>query len=159
MPLSVSLKTLSCRRLTGINIVTTVPLSVCYRALTLSVRVNASNFVPYACDRVVTGGVRGSGSTTLSPESLTCNSHPWGGLNAGALCLLYVLSFYNRPGSLISMPLVSSQVPSLFPQEKKSARCCRFESLSDSGFIAPSMAFYRPYKARTDISFANKRVT
>ena len=27
----------------------------------------------------------------------------------------------------------------------------RFESLSDSGFIAPNMAFYRPYKAQTGI--------
>ena len=35
---------------------TTVPLSVCYGALNLLVRVDASNFVPYACDRAVTGG-------------------------------------------------------------------------------------------------------
>ena len=41
--------------------------------------------------------------------------------------------------------------PMFRPQEKKSARCCRFESLSDSGFIAPNLAFYRPYKAQTDI--------
>ena len=67
--------------------------------------------------------------------------------------------FYNRPSSLISMPPVSSQVPSFVPQEKKSARCCRFQSLSDSGFIAQNMAFYRPYKARTDILLANKCVT
>ena len=33
---------------------TTVPLSVCYGALNLLVRVDASNFVPYACDRTVT---------------------------------------------------------------------------------------------------------
>ena len=38
------------------HVVTTVPLSVCYGALNLLVRVDASNFVPYACDRVVTGG-------------------------------------------------------------------------------------------------------
>ena len=36
--------------------VTTVPLSVCCGALNLSVRVDASNFVPYACDWAVTGG-------------------------------------------------------------------------------------------------------
>ena len=36
--------------------VTTVPLSVCYGALNLLVHVDASNFVPYACDRAVTGG-------------------------------------------------------------------------------------------------------
>ena len=65
----------------------------------------------------------------------------------GALCWLYVLSFYNRPDSLISRPFVSSQVPCFVPQEKTSARFSRFESLSDSGFIAPNMAFYRPCKA------------
>ena len=69
----------------------------------------------------------------------------------GALCWLYVLSFYNRPNSLLSRPIVSSQIPCFVPQEKKSARCCRFESLRDCGFIAPNMAFYRPYKAQTDI--------
>ena len=37
-------------------IVTTIPLSVCYGALNFLVRVGASNFVPYACDRAVTGG-------------------------------------------------------------------------------------------------------
>ena len=79
--------------------------------------------------------------------------------STGALRLLYFLSFYNCPDSLVSMPLVSSQVSSFVPQEKKSARCCRFESLSDSSFIAQNMAFYRPYKARTDISLANKRIT
>ena len=76
---------------------------------------------------------------------------PGGGLRDLALCWLYVLSFYNRPNSLISRPFVSSQIPCFVPQEKKSARCCRFESLSDSGFIAQNMAFYRPYKAQTDI--------
>ena len=75
---------------------------------------------------------------------------PGGVCETGALCWLYVLSFYN-PNSLISRPFVSSQIPCFVPQEKKSARCCRFESLSDSGFIAPNMAFYRPYKAQTDI--------
>ena len=66
---------------------------------------------------------------------------------AGSMSFL----FYNRPNSLISRPFVSSQIPCFVPQEKKSARCCRFESLSDSGFIAPNMAFYRPHKAQTDI--------
>ena len=82
-----------------------------------------------------------------------------GSPSTGALHLLYFLSFYNRPDSLVLMPLVSSQVPSFVPQEMKSARCCRFESLNDSGFIAQNMAFYRPFKARTDISLANKRIT
>ena len=147
---------------------TTVPLDVCYGVLNLLVHVDASNFVPYACDRAVMGGEcegpevpyrrplfpvvawQQNGRTVLQTLS-HLYSRPWVGLNAGALCLLYVLSFYNRPDFLISTPLVSSQVPSFVPQEKKSARCCRFESLSDSGFIAPKMAFYRPYKARTDI--------
>ena len=35
-------------------------------------------------------------------------------------------------------------------QEKKSANCCRFESLSDSGIIAQFLAFYRPNKTLTD---------
>ena len=63
----------------------------------------------------------------------------------------YVLSFYNRPNSLLSRPVCLVPNPMFRPQEKKSARCCRCESLSDSGFIAPNLAFYRPYKAQTDI--------
>ena len=112
---------------------TTVPLSVCYGALNLLVRVDASNFVPYACDRAVTGGEcegpevpyrcplfpvvawQQNGRTVLQGLS-----HLY---KAGAICLLYVLSFYNRPDSLISTPLVLSQVPCFVPQEKKSASC------------------------------------
>ena len=59
--------------------------------------------------------------------------------------------FYNRPNSLLSRPVCIVPNPMFCPQEKKSARCCRFESLSDSGFIAPNLAFYRPYKAQLDI--------
>ena len=33
----------------------------------------------------------------------------------GALCWLYVLSFYNRPDSLINRPFVLSQVPCFVP--------------------------------------------
>ena len=36
---------------TAATSVTTVPLSVCYGALNPLVHVDASNFVPYACDR------------------------------------------------------------------------------------------------------------
>ena len=86
-------------------------------------------------------------SGTLIPEFPVLG----GVCKTGALCLLYVLSFYNRPDSLISTPFVSSQVPCFVPQEKKPARCCCFVSLSNSGFIAPNMGFYRPYKAQTDI--------
>ena len=157
---------------TGVSVrsVTTVPLSVCYGALNLSVCVDASNLVPYACDRPVTRGECEGGSGSTVPSSAISRgsvaaeqSYRTSGTitpvfsvlrwvwKTGALCWLYVLSFYNSPDSLISTPLVSSQVPYFVPQEKKSARCCRFESLSDSGFIAPNMAFYRPYKAQIDI--------
>ena len=155
--------------------VRTVPLSVCYGALNLLVRVDASNFVPYACDRAVAGEYEGPDSTVpsfaISGGSVAAERSyrtsgtlapvfPFlGSPSTGALCLLYFLSFHNRPDSLVSMPLVSSQVPSFVPKEKKSARRCRLESLSDSGFIAQNMAFYRPYKARTDISLANKHIT
>ena len=46
--------------------VTTVPLTVCYGALNLLVRVDASNFVPYTCDRAVTGEYEGPESTVPS---------------------------------------------------------------------------------------------
>ena len=39
---------------------------MCYGALKLLVRVDASNFVPYACDRAVTGEYEGPESTALS---------------------------------------------------------------------------------------------
>ena len=120
---------------------TTVPLSVCYGALNLLIRVDASNFVPYACDRAVAGEYEGPKSTALSSAfsggsvvaersyrtlGTLAPVFPFlGPPSTGALCLLYFLSFYNRPDSLVLMPLVSSQVPSFVPQEKKSARCCR----------------------------------
>ena len=77
-------------------------------------------------------------------------------LSLGGKCSLLALGpmlvpmsfpFYNRPNSLLSRPVCIVPNPMFRPQEKKSARCCRFESLSDSGFIA----FYRPYKAQLDI--------
>ena len=136
---------------------------------------DASNFVSYACDRAVAGEYEGPESTapsspfsggSMAGERSYCTLgtlapvFPFlGSPSTGAFQLLYFLSFYNRPDSLVLMPHVSSQVPSFVPQEKKSARRCRFESLSDSGFIAQNMAFYRPYKARTDISLTNKRIT
>ena len=151
---------------------TTVPLSVCYGALNLLVRVDTSNFVSYACDRAVAGEYEGPESTTpssaFSGGSMVAERSystlgtpapvfPFLGLpSTGALRLLYFLFFYNRPDCLVLMPLVSSQVPSFVT--KRSARCCGFYSLSDSGFIAQNMAFFRPYKARTDISLGNKRI-
>ena len=148
---------------------TTVPLSVCYRALNLLVRVDASNFVPYACDGAVMGHYEDRESTALSSaisggilaaEQSYCTLgnlapvFPFLGLpsTGGLRLLFFLLSFYNRPDSLVLMPLVSSQVPSFAPQEKKSARCCRFESLSNSGFIAQNMAFYRCYSDNCSIN-------
>ena len=61
--------------------------------------------------------------------------------------------FYDRPNSLLSRPVCIVPNPMFCPQEKKSARCCRFESLSDSAFIAPNLAFHRPYKAQLDINY------
>ena len=133
-----------------------------------SVRTLLTSF-PYACDRSVTRGEcegpevpyrrllfpvvawQQNGRTVL--RGILTPVFPVLGWvwKTGALCWLYVLSFSIHPDSLISTPLVSSPVPYFVPQEKKSARCCRLESLSDSGFIAPNMAFYRPYKARIDI--------
>ena len=117
------------------------------RALNLLVGVDASNFVPYVCDRSVAGEYEGpertvpssaiSGGSVAAERSYRTSgtlAHVFpflGSPSAEALRLLYFLSFYNCPDSLISMPLVSSQVPCFVPQEKKSARCCRFESLND----------------------------
>ena len=58
---------------------------------------------------------------------------------------------FNRPNFPSEWPVCFVPDPMFRPQEKKSARCCRFESLSDSGFIAPNLAFYRPHKAQLDI--------
>ena len=66
---------------------------------------------------------------------------------AGSMSFLFIIV----PIPFLVGPFVSSRIPCFRLQEKKSARCCRFESLSDSGFIAPNLAFYRPYKGQTDI--------
>ena len=49
-----------------IDTVTTVPLSVCYGALNLLVLADASNFVPYVCDRAIAGEYEGLESTAPS---------------------------------------------------------------------------------------------
>ena len=120
---------------TAATSVTTVPLSVCYRALNLLVRVDTSNFVSYACDAEEYEGLEST--APLSAISSGSMAAEWsyrtletpapvfpflGSPSTGALCLLYFLSFYNCPDSLFLMPLVLSQVPSFVPQEK-SARC------------------------------------
>ena len=65
-------------------------------------------------------------------------------LALGPMLVPMSFPFYNRPNSLLSRPVCIVSNPMFRPQEKKSARCCRFESLSDSGFIAPNMAFLGP---------------
>ena len=55
-----------CRSNIAATSVTTLPLSVCYGALNLLVRVDASNFVSYACDGAVTGEYEGPESTVPS---------------------------------------------------------------------------------------------
>ena len=64
--------------LNNINIVPTVPLSVCYWALNLLVCVDASNFVPYACDRAVGGEYEGPESTVPS-SAISGGSVPYYG--------------------------------------------------------------------------------
>ena len=51
---------------TAATSVTTVPLSVCYRALNLLVLMDTSNFVPYVCDRAIAGEHEGPESTVPS---------------------------------------------------------------------------------------------
>ena len=69
----------------------------------------------------------------------------------GALCWFYVLSFYNRPNSLFSRPFCLVPNPMFRSPREEVSEVSLFESLRDSGFIAPNLAFYRPYKAQTDI--------
>ena len=66
---------------------------------------------------------------------------------AGFMSFLFIIV----PIPFLVGPFVSSRIPCFRPKEKKSARCCRFESLSDSGFIAPKLVFHRPYKGQTDM--------
>ena len=47
-------------------LVTTIPLNVCYGGLNLLVCVDASNFVPYLCDRAIAGEYEGPESTATS---------------------------------------------------------------------------------------------
>ena len=60
-------------------------------------------------------------------------------LDLGPMLVPMSFPFYNRPNSLLSRPVCIVPNPMFRPQEKKSARCCRFESLSE------------PYKAQLDI--------
>ena len=144
---------------------------MCYGALNLLVLADTSNFVPHVCDRAIAGEYAGEYEGPESTVSVAAEQSyhtrqtlapvvpVWFRLTLRPnACFISLLSIIVPIPSFICT-FVSSQVPSFVPQEKKSARCCRFESLSDSGFIAQNMAFYRPNKARTDISLANKRIT
>ena len=64
-------------------------------------------------------------------------------LGVGLLGAQYFFYFLNRFRSNHWPPLASPE-SHVRPQEKKSARCCRFESRNDSEFIAQNSAFYRP---------------
>ena len=156
-------------------IVTTVPLTVCYGALNHWVLMDTSNFVPYVFDRAIAGEHKGRESTVPSSaisggsvaaersyrtrRTLAPVVPVWVHITLGPNVCFIFPSFYNRPDSLVHMPLCIVPSSIFRPPREKSARCCRFESLSDSGFIAQNMAFNRPNKARTDISLANKRIT
>ena len=54
--------------------------------------------------------------------------------------ILFLVGPLSRPKSHVS-----------FPKRRSQRGVVVLESLSDSGFIAPNMAFNRPYKAQTDI--------
>ena len=54
--------------------------------------------------------------------------------------------FFICPNSPVMVPFYLVPSPIFRPQEKKSARCCQFESPSDSGFVAQNSACYRPNK-------------
>ena len=57
-------------------------------------------------------------------------------LDMGPMLVPMFFPFYDHPNSLLSRPVCIVPNPMFRPQEKKSARC-----LSDSGFIAPNLAF------------------
>ena len=63
-----------------------------------------------------------------------------GGPNTSLISFTRFCSPYHRP-------LASGPQAHVRPQEKKSARCCRFESHNDSEFIARNSTFYRPKPA------------
>ena len=91
------------------------------------------------------------GLGTLAPEFPILGGGGGGSTRQGPYACSMSFLFIIVPIPFLVGPFISSRIPCFRPQEKKSARCCRFESLRDSGFIAPNLAFYRPYKAQTDI--------
>ena len=79
------------------------------------------------------------------------------GISLTPICPLvslpWTLGYWGPNTSLLSFtsfrspyhhPLASGPQTNVRPQEKKSARCCRFESRNNSEFIARNCAFYRP---------------
>ena len=65
-------------------------------------------------------------------------------LGVGLLGAQYFFTFLSRFCSPNHRPLLSGPQAHGRPQEKKSARCCRFESRNDSEFFARNCAFYKP---------------
>ena len=99
-----------------------------------------------------------NGRTVLWGLSHLC-SRFWARLALGPYaCSISFLSII-VPIPWFLCPLYRPKFHPFVPQEKKSARCCRLESLRDPGFIAHNLAFYRPQKAQTDISLVNKCIT
>ena len=103
--------------------------------------VELSSFVPK-----VVGSTVGKGSAvrTLAPSYTA----PGGVFHVGSIPRVYSLSVGLPGGSNTSLlsfthfcspyhrPLASGPQARVCPQEKKSVRCCRFESHNDSEFIA-----------------------
>ena len=93
-------------------------------------------FAMLADPRTVVPGQGISLTRTHPLVSLPLVSGYWG-LNTFLLSLTRFHSPYHRP-------LASGPQAHVRPQEKKSARCCRFESRNNSEFITRNSAFYRP---------------
>ena len=99
------------------------------------------------CSRILVPSYTGPGMSLTRIRPLV--SLPWAsgylGLNTSSLSFTRFRSPYHRP-------LVSGPKAHVRPQEKKSARCCLFESHNDSEFIARNSALYRPKLALNYIS-------
>ena len=65
-------------------------------------------------------------------------------LGARLLGAQYFFTFLSHFCFPYYRPVLSGPQAHVRPQEKKSARCCQFESHNDSEFIARNSAFYMP---------------
>ena len=101
--------------------VTTVPITVCYGELNLLVLMDTSNFAPYVCDRAIArsmrvrkapycrtliyGGSMAAGRSYRTRWTLAPVVPVWVPLTLGPNTCFIFPSFYNRPDSLVHMPL------------------------------------------------------